>query len=166
MFCYACYTVFCSVLSGFGSLFPSGERIRKLAIVLQPSTLLKFHDALVRLKYRRLFSSSHRPKKPGPKGLSDELIRAIVELKSRNPRFGCPRIARNISRTFGIEIDQNIVCRLAGRGPRGSPSSVTRRMACGVRSLSLRIVGAQFVLGAGHHGSVQASRSRVRHSLR
>jgi putative transposase len=72
-------------LFGFGSLFLSAERIRKLAVVLQPSTLLKFHDALVRGKYRRLFSSSHLPKKPGPKGPSDELIRAIVELKSRNP---------------------------------------------------------------------------------
>jgi hypothetical protein len=30
-----------------------------------------------------------------------------VELKSRNPRFGCPRIARIISQTFGIDIDQN-----------------------------------------------------------
>jgi putative transposase len=43
-------------LFGFGSLFLSGKRIHKLAIVLQPSTLLKFHDALVRQKYRRLFS--------------------------------------------------------------------------------------------------------------
>jgi len=53
-------------LFGFGSLFLSAERIRKLAVVLQPSTLLKFHDALVREKYRRLFSSSYLPKKPGP----------------------------------------------------------------------------------------------------
>ena len=59
---------------GFGSLFLSPGRIRKVAIGLQPSTLLKFHEALVRRKYRRLFSSSHRPKKPGPKG---ERVHAI-----------------------------------------------------------------------------------------
>ena len=53
-------------LFGFGLLFLSGKRIHKLAIVLQPSTLLKFHDALARGKYRRLFSSSYLPKKPGP----------------------------------------------------------------------------------------------------
>jgi hypothetical protein len=80
-------------LFGFGSLFLSPGRIRKVAIGLQPSTLLKFHEPLVRRKYRQRFSSSHRPKKPGPKGPSDALIHAIVELKFRNPRFGCPRIA-------------------------------------------------------------------------
>ena len=63
----------------------------------------------MRRKYRRLFSSSARPKKPGPKGPSEALIRAIVELKSRNPRFGCPRIARIISQTFGVDIDKNVV---------------------------------------------------------
>jgi putative transposase len=65
----------------------------------------------VRRKYRRLFSSSPCPRKPGPKGPSEALIQAIVELKSRNPRFGCPRIARIISRTFGVDIDKNLVYR-------------------------------------------------------
>src|SRR5215831_20284127 len=90
------------LLCGFGSLFLSPGRIRKVAIALRPSTLLAFHQALVRRKYCRLFSSSHCPKKPGPKGPSEPLIQAIVELKSRNPRFGCPRIARIILQTFGI----------------------------------------------------------------
>ena len=76
------------LLCGFGALFLSPGRIRKVAIGLRPSTLLTFHQALVRGQYRRLFSSSARPKKPGPKGPSESLIRAIVELKSRNPRFG------------------------------------------------------------------------------
>jgi putative transposase len=96
-------------LFGLGSLFLSSGRIRKIAIGLQPSTLLKFHEALVRGKYRRLFSSNHRPKKPGPKGPSADLIRIIVELKSRNPRFGCPRIALTMSTTFGVEIVKNVV---------------------------------------------------------
>ena len=56
------------LLCGFGALFLSPGRIRKVAIGLRPSTLLTFHQALVRGKYRRLFSSSARPKKPGPKG--------------------------------------------------------------------------------------------------
>jgi hypothetical protein len=64
---------------------------------------------LVRRKYRRLFSSMPRPKKRGPKGPDEALIQAIVELKSRNPRFGCPRIARIISQTFGIDVDKNVV---------------------------------------------------------
>ena len=81
------------LLCGFGSLFLSPGRIRKLAIAVRPSTLMAFHAALVRRKYRRLFASRSCPKKPGPKGPSEALILAIVELKSRNPRFGCPRIA-------------------------------------------------------------------------
>ena len=90
-------------------------------IVIIPSTLLTFHQALVRGKYRRLFSSSARPKKPGPKGPSESLIRAIVELKSRNPRFGCPRIARIISQTFGVDIDKNVVHRVLAKRYRPAP---------------------------------------------
>jgi hypothetical protein len=101
-------------LCGFWSLFISPGRIRKVAIGVRPSTLLAFHQALVRRKYRRLFSSSPCAKKAGPKGPSEALIQAIVELKSRNPRFGCPRIARIISHTFGVEIDKNVVCRVSG----------------------------------------------------
>ena len=56
------------LLFGFGSLFLSPGRIRKVAIGVRPSTLLVFHQALVRRKYRRLFSSSECPKQPGPKG--------------------------------------------------------------------------------------------------
>ena len=109
------------LLCGFGALFLSPGRIRKVAIGLRPSTLLTFHQALVRGKYRRLFSSSARPKKPGPKGPSESLIRAIVELKSRNPRFGCPRIARIISQTFGVDIDKNVVHRVLAKRYRPAP---------------------------------------------
>ena len=74
------------LLCGFWSLFLSPERIRKVAIALRPSTLLTIHQALVPRKYRRLFSSTSCPTKPGPKGPDQALIQAIVELKSRNPR--------------------------------------------------------------------------------
>ena len=97
------------LLFGFGALFLSPGRIRKVAIGVRPSTLLALHQALVRRTYRRLFSSSECPKQPGPKGPSEALIQAIVELKSRNPRFGCPRITRIIARTFGANIDKNVV---------------------------------------------------------
>jgi transposase InsO family protein len=109
------------VLSGFCSLFVGPGRIRKIAIALRPSTLLAFHQALVRRKYSRLFSSRACPKKPGPKGPDDALIRAIVELKARNPRFGCPRIARIITQTFGIDIDKNVVSRVLAKHYRPTP---------------------------------------------
>jgi hypothetical protein len=56
-------------------------------VIIRPSTLLKFHGLLKNRKYRLLYSSNKKGK-PGPKGPSPELIRAILELKQRNPRFG------------------------------------------------------------------------------
>jgi putative transposase len=112
------------LLCGFWSIFLSAGRVRKAAIALQPSTLLAFHHALVRRKYRRLFSSTRRPKKPGPKGPSVALIQAIVELKSRNPRFGCPRIALIISQTFGVAIDKNVVNRVLSKHYRPAPGGI------------------------------------------
>jgi putative transposase len=74
------------LLLGLGSLFVSPSRIPKLAVILKPRTLFRFHAALKKCKYRWLFSSGgHR--RPGPKGPSKELIEAIVEFKRRNPRF-------------------------------------------------------------------------------
>ena len=109
------------LVCGIGSLFLSPGRIRKVAIGVRPSTLLTFHQALVRRKYRQLFPSSRRLQKPGPKGPSEALIRAIVELKSRNPRFGCPRMACIISRTFGVDVDKNVVYRVLSKHYRPSP---------------------------------------------
>lgn len=109
------------LVCGFGSLFLSPARIRKVAIGIRPATLLAFHQVLVRRKYRRLFSSSRRAKTPGPKGPSEALIHVIVELKSRNPRFGCPRIARIASHTFGIDVDKNVVARVLAKHYRPAP---------------------------------------------
>ena len=120
MFRHVAMTLY-RLLCGFWSLFLSPGRIRKVAIGVRPSTLLAFHQALVRRKYRGLFSSSQCPKTPGPKGPSDALIQAIVELKSRNPRFGCPRIARIISHTFGVDIDKNVVYRVLAKHYRPAP---------------------------------------------
>src|SRR6185295_10799943 len=108
------------MLCGFWSLFLSTARIRKVAIALRPSTLLTFHQALVRRKYRRLFSSTSCSRKPGPKGPDQALIQAIVELKSRNPRFGCPRIASIIAQTFGIDVDKNVVTPTRQYGSRSA----------------------------------------------
>ncbi len=102
-------------LFGTLSLLISPRRLFTVAIIIKPATLLKFHRALVKRKYRRLFSNKgHR--RPGPKGPSRELVAAIVELKQRNPRYGCPRIAYIITLTFGIEINKDIVRRILSLG--------------------------------------------------
>jgi len=89
------------VLLGLSAMLISPQRMLKVAVALKPSTLLRFHRALVRRKYQWLFSPSTR-RRPSPKGPSRELIAAILEIKRLNPRLGCPRIAQQISHAFGL----------------------------------------------------------------
>jgi putative transposase len=107
---------------GLTTLFLGPRRIQKLGVLIKPATLFKFHKALVDRKYRLLFSSSPNRRKPGPKGPSAELIAAIVEMKQRNPRFGCVRIAQQIAHAFGIELDKDIVRRVLAKHYRPSDS--------------------------------------------
>jgi putative transposase len=69
-------------LFGLFSLLMNPARFVNVAVVIKPSTLLRFHDALVKKKYRLLFSSQ-RPTKPGPKGPSQEVIDVIIELNQQ-----------------------------------------------------------------------------------
>jgi transposase InsO family protein len=99
------------VLFGFISQFLRPRRLLHTAIILQPATLLRFHRGFRDFKYRFLYSWSPK-QKPGPKGSPPELIRAICELKQRNPRFGCPKIAQHLAKTFGLDIDKDVVRRV------------------------------------------------------
>src|SRR6266705_5989889 len=107
---------------GLTMLFVNPRRIPKLGALIKPATLFKFHKALVNRKYRLLFSSSSHRRKPGPKGPSTELIAAIVEMKRRNPRFGCVRIAQQIAHAFGIDIDKDVVRRVLAKHYRPGDS--------------------------------------------
>lgn len=80
-------------------------------MVLRPSTFRRFHEVLVRCKYR-LLDTAKRRGPPGPKGPSKELIAAVVEIKRRNPRFGCLKIAQQITYAFGIEVNKDVVRRV------------------------------------------------------
>jgi hypothetical protein len=40
------------------------------------------------------------------------LIRAVVEMKQRNPGWGCPRIAEQIALAFGVPINKDVVRRI------------------------------------------------------
>ena len=52
---------------GLMTLLMRPRRVTKLAAILKPAALLRFHKALVDRKYRRLFSSAGTRRKPGPK---------------------------------------------------------------------------------------------------
>jgi putative transposase len=99
------------LVAGLCTLLIRPSRLVRSAIVLRPSTLLRLHRALIGRKYRRLFSATV-PTKPGPKGPSQEVIAAVVEMK-RNPTWGCPRIAQQIrfgpSRMIAIRVRSNVV---------------------------------------------------------
>ncbi len=99
------------LIAGLCTLFVLPTRLVRSAIVLKPSTLLNFHRVLVHRKYRLLFSAKRRTK-PGPKGPASELIRAVVEMKQRNPGWGCPRIAEQIALAFGVPINKDVVRRI------------------------------------------------------
>jgi transposase InsO family protein len=99
------------ILAGLMALLVRPTRLLRSAIVLKPSTLLGLHKALSKQKYRMLFSQK-RPRKPGPKGPNAELIHAVVEMKQRNPNWGCPRIAQQIALAFNIQIDKDVVRRI------------------------------------------------------
>jgi len=105
---------------GLYSLWLSPNRRTKVSIVLRPSTFLRLHDALVRCKYRLLYSCKRRAK-PGPKGPSAELIAAVVEMKRRNPKFGCLKIAQQISHAFGVELNKDVVRRILQQHYAGLP---------------------------------------------
>jgi transposase InsO family protein len=96
------------------------RRTERSGIIIRPSTILEFHKILRKRKYRLLYSS-RKGGKPGPKGPCPELIQLILEMKRRNPRFGTPRIAQEISRTFGIDIDKDVVRRVLAKHYRPDP---------------------------------------------
>src|SRR5262245_55865726 len=122
------------LLCGFWSLFLGPERIRKVAIALRPSTLLTFHQALVRRKYRRLFSSTSCRGSPARKGRtrhsskpSSNSSRAILgsavhglrassleHSGSTSTRTSCPACCRSTIALLRVE-----------PGPRGCRSSAT-----------------------------------------
>ncbi len=99
------------MLLGFWTSFQNPGRITRVGIIVQPGTLLKFHDALKKRNYQLLYSSGKRGN-PGSKGPSRKVIDAIVTMKERNPRFGCPRIAQQMNLAFGLDLDKDIVRRI------------------------------------------------------
>ena len=108
------------LLLGFYTLLVSPKRMRKMAVIPKASTLVRLHQALVKRKYHLLYGSN-RPRRPGPKGPSSELIAAVVEMKRRNPRLGCRKIAEQISSAFGLELNKDVVRRILIQHYRPAP---------------------------------------------
>jgi putative transposase len=117
------------IIVGLCTLLMRPSRVLRCGMVLRPSTLLHLHHVLTKRKYHMLFSTQ-RGCRPGPKGPAKELIDAVVEIKLRNPTWGCPRIAQQITLAFGVGIDKDVVRRILGKHYRpesgsGGPSWLT-----------------------------------------
>jgi putative transposase len=96
---------------GLWSTFLDPRRIKRVAFLVQPSTLLKFHQALVKRKYLLLYSSPNR-RTSGPTGPSREVIELVLEMKRRNPKFGCIKIAEQLAKTFALPLNKDVVRRI------------------------------------------------------
>jgi putative transposase len=95
------------IIAAFCSLWIQPGRLSRVAIAFKPSTFLGFHRAMVQRKYRLLLSPKQKAK-PGPKSPTADLIRAVVEMKHRNPTWGCPQIANQIKLAFGTSIPKEL----------------------------------------------------------
>src|SRR2546425_5037253 len=95
------------IVAGLCTLLMRPTRVLRSSIVPRPSTLLHFHYMLTKRKYHMLFSPK-RGRQPGPRGPAKELFDAVVEMKRRNPGWGCPRIAEQITLAFGVDIDKDV----------------------------------------------------------
>jgi hypothetical protein len=75
--------------------------------------LLHLHQVLTKRKYRLLFSPK-RGRRSGPKGPTKELIETVVEMKRRNPIWGCPE---SLNRSLWLSASKSIRTWFAGSWP-------------------------------------------------
>ena len=74
-------------LFGILAHFVNGNRLKKIAVIIKPNTLLAFHKSLVNRKYSRLYSNKAK-RNPGRKPQDQAIIDLVIEMKKRNPSFG------------------------------------------------------------------------------
>jgi putative transposase len=72
------------VIVGLCAIWMRPARLLRSAIVLKPSTVLNFHRALVKRKYRLLFTPRTRGK-PGPNGPSRDLVDIVNVSAGQEP---------------------------------------------------------------------------------
>jgi hypothetical protein len=106
----------------------------------------------------------------GSEGPTKQLIDAVVEMKRRNPTWGCKRIAQQIILGFGVGIDKDVVRRILSthfhpEAGSGGPSwlSFIGHAKDSLWSLvvSMRVRDVTNALGFGGDGSIYASDRRL-----
>jgi putative transposase len=108
-------------LFGILTLFIGERRLKKVAVIIKPATILAFHKALVNRKYSRLYSNKTK-KVPGRKSPDQVLIDLVIDMKRRNPSFGYGRISMQILEAFGITISRFAIGRILRKNRHNLPS--------------------------------------------
>lgn len=93
------------ILFAISLFFIPFNRLRGVAVIVSPGTILKFHKALVKKKHQILFGSKGA-KKRGRKGFDKDMIKLVVEIKTKNPSYGCPKISILVSNITGSSISE------------------------------------------------------------
>ena len=106
---------------GFLCSLISPNRLRKIAIIVKPSTFLELHKALVKRKYHLLYANKTK-KKPGRKPPSQALINIVLEMKQRNPNYGYRRISMQLYQSFGIRVSCFTVGRVLRKHHKSHPN--------------------------------------------
>jgi len=106
---------------GLLAFFIDKNRLKKVSVIIQPATILRFHKALVNKKYQILYSRKTK-NKPGRKGPGQAIINAVIEMKKRNPKFGYLRIAMQIYQAFGITLSPYAVRRILQKNKTNFPA--------------------------------------------
>ena len=108
-------------LFGILAIFIGRSRLKKIAVIIKPSTLLAFHKSLVNRKYSRLYSNKAR-RISGRKPQDQAIIDLVIEMKKRNPSFGYGRISMQIFKAFGITVSRFAVGRILRKNKDKLPS--------------------------------------------
>lgn len=116
------FTVFDRLFFGFLTQLVIPKRLTKIAVILKPATLIKFHQALVKKKYQALYGRKMLSP-PGRRGPSEAVIQLVIEMKQRNPGFGYQRIAMQIYQSFGIDISRFAVGRILRKARKHLPTN-------------------------------------------
>jgi putative transposase len=108
-------------LFGILAVFIGGSRLKKIAVIIKPTTLLSFQKSLVNRKYSRLYSNKIK-RISGRKPQDQAMIDLVIEMKKHNPSFGYGRISMQIFKTFGITISRFAVGRILRKKKHKLPS--------------------------------------------
>jgi len=93
-------------LFGFWSLFLNPRHLQRAAVIIRPSTLLKFHDLLIKRKYRLLYSSG-RKGKPGPNSLLKNVLQDTQQKIATSSKAAGSTISYRVRVRQPLIYDQN-----------------------------------------------------------